>query len=424
MRRPRARRARFLALLVVGAGSIALGVLTWRTSTAGPSRRLVRDIQSRAEAHFPRPGHVATPTPGTFGVAAAGPWDGLAEREALSVDVELCRAVRDGEQPFSTASPGCLREMAGASAELAGLLEATHRSEAGPVPGLGTLDDTPDGVRARTWSTLPYAARLAALRLRAELDTGQAPQALATCVDLLALARDASWGAGLAGRLPAVGVTEVAFRPCVAAIDAAPADSRQAAGEALRRVEAGTPDLATILGEYALGVRARAFAPYLPTEGLPPAVQAWAREGPAHDGGPLFALQLGDTWHRIEGTLDDVVAAARLPVEQRVARLDRLSAGEKPFLNPAARYAFPQLGRAARTDARARAQDRLLRASLAAEVFRARQGRWPTAVELAAEVGPSPEGPLSIEAHGDALTLADPTVPRGELVATVRAGPH
>src|SRR6516225_4181164 len=238
MRRPRARRARFLALLVVGAGSIALGVLTWRTSTAGPSRRLVRDIQSRAEAHFPRPGHVATPTPGTFGAAAAGPWDGLAEREALSVDVELCRAVRDGEQPFSTASPGCLREMAGASAELAGLLEATHRSEAGPVPGLGTLDDTPDG-------------------LRAELDTGQAPQALATCVDLLALARDASWGAGLAGRLPAVGVTEVAFRPCVAAIDAAPADSRQAAGEALRRVEAGTPDLATILGEYALGVRAR-----------------------------------------------------------------------------------------------------------------------------------------------------------------------
>ena len=244
MRRPWARRARFLALLVVGAGSIALGVLTWRTSTAGPSRRLVRDIQSRAEAHFLRPSHVANPVPGTFGATAGGPWDALTEPEALSVDVELCRAVRDGEQPFSTASPSCLREMAGASAEVAGLLEATHRSEAGPVPGLGTLDDSPAGARARSWSTLPYAAKLVALRSRAELDTAQAPQALATCVDLLAVARDASWGTGLAGRLPAAGVTEVAFRPCVAAIDATPAEARLSAVEALRRIEAGTPDLA------------------------------------------------------------------------------------------------------------------------------------------------------------------------------------
>lgn len=424
VRWPWARRARFLALLLVGAGSIALGVLTWRTSTAGPSRRLVRDIHSRASAHFPRPSHLASPVPGTFGTAAAGPWDALTEREALSVDVELCRAVRDGEQPFSAASPSCLREMAGAAAEVAGLLEATHRSEAGPVPGLGTLDDSSDGARARSWSTLPYAAKLAALRLRAELDTAQAPQALNTCVDLLALARDASWGTGLAGRLPASGVTEVAFRPCVAAIDAAPAEARLPAVEALRRIEAGTPDLATVLGEYALGVRARAFAPYVPTEGLPPAVQVWAGEGAVHDGGPLFALRLGDTWHRIEGTLADVVAAARLPVEQRVARLDQLSVGEKPFLNPAARYAFPQLGRAARTDARARSQVRLLRAALAAEVLRARQGRWPTAAELGAELGPSPDGPLAVEPHGDALTLADPTVPRGELVATVRAGPR
>jgi hypothetical protein len=411
-------------LLLVGAGSIALGMLTWRTSTAGPARRLVRDIRARAEAHFARESHLADPVPGVFGAAAAAPWDGLARRQALSVDVELCRAVRDGEQPFSTTTPTCLREMAGASGDLALLLEATHRSEAGPIPGLGTLDAAVAGTQERSWSTLPYVAKLAALRMRAELDAERPAQALTTCLDLLALSRDASWGTGLAGRLPAVAVTEVAFRPCVAAIDAAPPEARASAAEALRRIEAGTPDLPAVLGEYALGVRTRAFAPYLPgAETLPAAVQGWAQQGGGQDGGPLFALRLGDTWHRIEGTLAEVVAAARLPVEQRVARLDRLSEGEKPFVNPAARYALPQLGRAARTDARARAQVHLLARALAAEVFRARQGRWPSVSELGADLGPTPDNPLLLEAHGDSLTLADPSVPRGELVASIHAGP-
>ena len=106
-----------------------------------------------------------------------------------------------------------------------------------------------------------------------------------------------------------------------------------------------------------------------------------------------------------------------------MARLDRLSEGEKPALNPEARYALPQLGRAARTDARARAQVRLLRRALAAEILRARQGHWPTAEELGAGLSPSPDAPLALEPHGDSLTLADPSVPRGELVATVHAGP-
>lgn len=424
MQRPWARRVRFLALLLVGAGSVALGLLTWRTSTAGPARRLVADIRARAEAHFPRPSQVSDTSSGTFGAAAAEPWDALTERQGLSVDVELCRAVRDGEQPFSTASPACLREMAGGSAALALLLEATHRAEAGPIAGLGTLDAAVGGARERSWSMLPYAGKLAALRIRAELDAGNPAQALATCVDLLALARDASWGAGLAGRLPAAAITDVAFRPCVAAIDAAPPDARAPGAEALRRVEAGTPELGAILGEYALGVRARAFAPYLPgAEGLPGRVPQWAREGTSAETGPLFSLRLGDTWHRIEGTLREVVAAAGLPLERRVARLDRLSEGEKPSLNPGAQYALPQLGRAARTDARARAEVRLLRQALAAEILPDAAGTLAHRRRAGAGLGPSPDAPLALEAHGDALTLADPSVPRGELVATVHAGP-
>ena len=88
-------------------------------------------------------------------------------------------------------------------------------------------------------------------------------------------------------------------------------------------------------------------------------------------------------------------------------------------MNRRASFAFPQLGRAARSDARGRAQLRLLRGATAADLFRAEQGRWPTAPELAAALGAG--DPLVIESQGDVATLVDPSVPRGELAVSVRA---
>ena len=85
-------------------------------------------------------------------------------------------------------------------------------------------------------------------------------------------------------------------------------------------------------------------------------------------------------------------------------------------LRPA--FALPQLGRVARSDARARAQVRLLRAAVTADAFRTEQGHWPSAAELAAALG-SGSG-LVVEVHDDVATLVDPTVPRGELAVSVR----
>src|SRR5262249_43939237 len=154
------------------------------------------------------------------------------------------------------------------------LLAATHAVEAGPPPGLGTLDVPVPLGRPRSWSTLTYAARLAALRIREQLGQGDRPGALRTCVDLEALARDASWGSGLAGRLPGAAAGEVALRPCAAAIDAAPLEAKREGARQLAAVEAGTADAPTVFAEYALGVRAQAFAPWLPDSGaLPEQVQ-------------------------------------------------------------------------------------------------------------------------------------------------------
>jgi hypothetical protein len=272
---------------------------------------------------------------------------------------------------------------------------------------------------------LPYAGKLGALRIRQLLADGDVAAATRACVDLQALARDASWGTGLAGRLPALGVEEVAFRPCTAALDAAPSEVKRMAGAALGRVEEGTPSLAGVMREYALGARGQAFAPYLGgLPGLPSEVATWARENaPGGRTDWRFTLALGDAWHRIDARLAETVRAAALPMPERADRLDAIAAGEKPWLNRRATFALPQLGRAARTDARGRAQLRLLRGAIAADLFRAEQGRWPTAQELAGLLGSGDA--LAVEAHGEAATLADPSVPRGELAVSVRAdGPH
>jgi hypothetical protein len=405
--------------VTIGVALVLVALAIWRTSTIGPARTLRRDIEARASTRFPRPSHVPAPLPGTFGEHAAEAWDALGALEASSADVELCRAIRDGEQPFSALTPSCRRELESATAPLAALLSATHAVEAGPPPGLGTLDAPAPASRPRGWSTLPYAGKLGALRIRELLSAGNMAGAVQTCVDLQALARDASWGTGLAGRIPALAVEEVAFRPCAAALDSAPAEVKRSAANALARVEEGTPSFSAVLAEYALGARAKAFAPYLESpDRLPGQVGTWARENaPAGKTGWIFTLALGDAWHRIDARLAAAVKAAALPMPARADGLDALAAGERPWLNPRASYALPQLGRAARSDARARAQLHLLRAAVAADLTRATTGRWPTASELGAQVGGDP---LLLEVLGDVATLVDPSVPRGELALTVQ----
>jgi hypothetical protein len=417
----RKRGRRLGALVAIGLLGVVLPVVMWRTSTVGPARELRRDLAARATARFPRPAQVEPPEPGTFGERAGAPWDALAALEASSADVELCRAVREAEQAFEELSPSCRRELEAASGPLAALLAATHAAEAGPPAGLGILDAPTSPGRPRAWSTLPYAGKLAALRIRQLLSRGETAQAVQVCIDLQALARDASWGSALAGRVPALVVEEVAFRPCAAALDVAPTAVKRSAAEALARVEQGTPAFAAVLREYALGARAQAFAPYLgQLDGLPTQVATWARENaPTGRTDWRFTLALGDAWHRIDARLDEAVSAAALPMPERAARLDVIAVGDRPWVNRRAAFAFPQLGRVARSDARARAQLHLLRAAVAADLARAETGRWPSAAELATALGGG-DGPL-IEPHGDVATLADPTVPRGELALSVRA---
>ena len=418
------RRWRAALVVLVALLALALGVVALRAETSALRRRLVSETRARMEARFPRPVQGGSALPGRFGALSAAAWDALAAQQARSTDVEFCRAVRDGEVPFLVAPASCLRELEEGRPALEALLLATHAAEGGPPPGLGALDVPAPAGRPRTWVTAAYAAKMAALRLRGALAHGEMDGALGTCADLLALARDASLGTALEGRLAAMTVSEVAFRPCAAALDAAPAASKRNAEELLAQVSAGAPPFAETLADWSMLVRLKTFAPYLgeALRELPSVAQRWAEEGrPRASMRMVDALAVGDAWHHLQARLDEVVAAAGRPPAEAVERLTALSGVDAPFWNPRARVVFPELGRMAMSDARVRAQLLLLRRAAVVDALRAETGRWPSAAELPPDLRSTGERPLGIEASGWEAVLSDPSVPRGGLELTVHA---
>ena len=415
------RRLRAFLLLLLGVAAVALAVLAWRADTGALRRRLVQDIRALAAAADVRPVHSPPVLAGRFGQRAAEAWTALAAEEALSTDVEFCRAVREGETPVAQAPPSCLRELSAGTTSLLALLLATHAEAAGPPPGLGALD-VPG---TRTFVTAGYAARMAALRLQLQLAQGQPEAALATCLDLLALGRDTSFGTALEGRLAALTVSEVAFAPCARALDAAPLQAKRRAALGLASIAAGTPTLADVLSEWSTRVRAQRFAPYLSKEvlaTLPEGVQAWARaQDVPRRLSPREAVAVGSAWHSLQSRLDAVVAAAGLPGDKAAARLSALSAQAEPAFAALGRVDFPELGWVAQSDARVRAELLLLRRAVEVDTLRAETGAWPLPEVLSAELRSTAAQPFSIAAKSGEAVLTDNASPRGGLELLLHA---
>ncbi len=419
MARPTHRlRYVFLAALslLLGAGA----TLLWQADTRGLSRRLVAEVRECASEKYPRPVQSAPTVPGRFGPLAAGPWDALAAQEGRSTDVEFCRGVREGEAPFEGAPASCLRELYAGAPALAALLSATHAEEAGPPAGLGFLDVPQPEEAPRTWVTAAYAAKMGALRLRTELAAGQPEVALSTCQDLLGLARDSSWGTALEGRVAALTISEVAFGPCAAAVDAAPLPAKRGAAVAFGRLAEGTPPLAKTLSDWSVGVLAQLFAPLLaeslPT--LPPGVQAWAQAQDSYRPQDFTeAVVCGRAWHRLQARLDAVVEAAQLPPEKAATRLTALSALEPVGLPGLQRLALPDLGAFSQSDARVRAQLLLLRRAAEVGALRAETGVWPRpdTDALSPSVRSTAEQPFQLQEEEAEALLTDASAPRGAL---------
>jgi hypothetical protein len=422
---PKKRLLRILLLVVLAVAAVVLAVFAWRADTRRLRRRLLEDVQALATARYARPVQALPVLPGRFGAAAADAWTQLAALEAVSTDVEFCRAVRDGETAVEKAPPSCLRELSRGEAPLGALLLATHAEAAGPPFGLGALDAPAPAGDVRTFVTAAYAGRMAALQVRVQLGKGDTQGALSTCLDLLALARDVSFGTALQGRLAAFSVSEVAFSPCAAALDAASLPQKRAASVALSKIAEGTPTLAETLSGWSTRVRAQRFAAFLSPDvllTLPDGVQAWARaENVPRRLDAQEAVALGNAWHALQSRLDAVVQAGALPGAACAERLSALSARAEPAFAALGHVDFPELGWVAQSDARVRAEVLLLRRAAEVDVLRAETGVWPLPEVLSEAVRSTAEKPFSLVARGPEAVLRDSTSPRGGLELLLHA---
>jgi hypothetical protein len=427
-----ARPKRFLRILLVGAfvlGVAGLGRLAWRTDTRLLRQRLVRDIQAFHEKAYPRPVQASPSVPGRFGPLASAPWTALAALQGNSLDVDFCPEAPDGGAPEAEARRRCDAALVQGAEALHALLLSTHAEAAGPPAGLGALDTPAPALAPRTFGTAGYAARMAAYAVQSAsvppLSATEGSLSVLLCVDLLALARDLSWGTALEGRLAALTVTDVAFFPCAKALDAAGTDTQRKAGAALARVVEGTPGLDETLAEWSVALRAQLFAPYLAEAlpSLPDAVQRWARARlPPAQRGLEEAVAFGAEWHALQSRLDAVVEAARLPGPEAAERLSALSAAAEPAFRALGAGDFPDLGSVAASERHARTQLLLLRRVTEVSALRAETGVWPRPDSLPGALRSTAAQPFTLEEKGRTAVLRDATSPRGAL--EVRLSPR
>jgi hypothetical protein len=271
------------------------------------------------------------------------------------------------------------------------VLAATHAEKGGLPAGAGSLSrdnsyDHPSGMHA-----LGRVVQLAALESRMLLAAGRPGQAVDTCLDALALSRELGLGGGLHGGKLSASTQDLAYRPCAAALDAAPVERKRQALEQLARLWEGLSSFSSLLREESIFHQLSTFGPdFFPLEvlpRLPPAGRTLVagRGGwfyfPARVGHPLLRQYL---WRRNASLFDAMARKADLPPDERRRAFAQL-ATDHSFLAdyPSAVSALEYHRELAALDAQ-RLQAAVLVALVQVDVARAEQGHWPATLPGAA----------------------------------------
>lgn len=412
-------------LLAIGGGALlvvllSLGGVAYLLLRTGPlAERLIREAHALERATYPRPAHVASPTPGTFAQAMAPLMDELVRahdsRPQLSKDEEKrCREVSDGTAAPDALPVECRELLERDRALLHRLLAATH-AEAGGLPeGLRMPEDPAHPHHSTGSGGLLRMMRLAALETRLLLAAGQVDEAVDTCVDALALSREASLGGGLLGLMVSATGYELAYRPCAAALDAAPSARKRRAAVQLATLREGLPPFSRTLREESIELQlffyAHLFFDEEQRQALPPLCARMAEAGPGsfwtipRTARPFLRL---DWRHSVE-TFDGLVAAADLPAAARRSAFDAVAARHTRAWGPAFQllhgtyYTPMELAdyqRFAERVERQRLQSEALIALAEVDAARAEQGGWPAALPPATAEDFTLRAPTPGEAH-------------------------
>lgn len=397
------------AAVLLGPALFAGAGLALRQRTGDLEERLVRDAAETLDAPHPRSVHVARPTPGTLGDALQAHLPAIEKGQKKGAELESIRAVVAGDQPISSLSSPLAAALDRLGPDLDALLAGTHAERA-------DLPVTPDAfslAEGATWTGYQFAALLAGLRVRRQLAAGDPAAAAMTCLDGLALGRDAAVAGGLVGRMVQVAMARRLAPPCAAALAALPPAAGRELLEPLRTLREALPSFSTTLREETVATDLMGHGNSLPASArsrLGPRARALASQGDSHLSWPQRLL-LRDAWRGSRRHEDELVRAAALDPGAREPAMERLSIELTRRLNPLVAIGAPSYVRYAR---RAEAGSLLLDALVltgAAAIWRAESGDWPEDADTLAGAGLLTDGEaermvdVGLEPDGGGRTL-------------------
>jgi hypothetical protein len=437
--------------IILGCGTLVFllgcaGLLLWLWLRTGPLvERLVQEANAFEGAAHSRPSHVAPPTSGTFASAVEpllpavhklprpepesvpgleeGGDDARARVHALQALRGRCREVASGMAALEALPPACRKVLEESRGVMLRVLAATHAEVGGLPAGAGSLSRRDSALQESGMAALGRVVELAALESRLLLAEGRWEQAVDTCLDALALSRELSLGGALHGGALSASSQDVAYRPCAAALDAAPLASKRQALARLQRLQKGFPPFSSLLREEAVFHQLVTFGPeFLPPEvlsRLPASGRALVESQaagwtffPARFGHPLLQRY---AWRRNVSLFDAMATLADLPPDERQRAFARIDADHAWLAgHPGAVSTRKYHHVLASLDAQ-RLQAAALVALVQADVARAEQGSWP------ATLPPGTAPGLRLEAvtrHEARITPTDVALDRHTLPLT------
>ncbi|MCY1016979.1 hypothetical protein [Pyxidicoccus sp. MSG2] len=383
-------------LLALAGGVLAiilasLGGVAYVTLRTGPlAERLVRDVEAMARTRYPRPSHVTPAVPGTF-AQHLDPLMGevlrlYRERSVAFQSVAPafpCRAVIEGREPVSALPTPCQEEWKKGRELVARVLAATHAEEGGLPEGMGDLASPTHPYADTGMPALLHVIQLAALETRLLLAEGQAEKAVDTCLDTLALSRELTLGGGLIGQMTSATGQGLLYRPCAAALDAAPMERKRSAVAQLSRLAEGQLPFSQMLKQESVVMQLMLFGELMPAE-LLAALPEGAREAATKP--PALSMALEDSlttrfmWRKVVEGFDALIAVAdREPAARRRA-FETFDAQSASALFPVDGPSGVNYSEYAERVDLARLQHDALISLVEADLKRTEEGRWPERV--------------------------------------------
>ncbi|QSQ20338.1 hypothetical protein JY651_34500 [Pyxidicoccus parkwayensis] len=376
-------------LLVILASLGGVAYVTLRTRPL--AERLARDVEALAQARYPRPSHVTPALPGTFGEHLAPLMDELlrvSDARLLPL-MELsaespCSDAFEGRETLSAMPARCREPLETDRELLLTALEATHAESGGLPEVMRAMASPPLPNEPSAYSAMNFLLRLAALETQLRVEQGRAAEAVDTCLDALALSRELMLGGGLEGHMVGAIGYNFMYRPCAAALDAAPQERKRTAAAQLSRLAEGFVPLSRSLREEAVKVQLTKFGTLLPAEllaGLPESART--RVSTSIEGfDPERVLDSRLAWHKTVKTFDALVKVADQPAAARRKGITAVAAWAKDELYSVDAPKAENYQQYADRAELLRVQHDALMALAEADLKRKEDGRWPERVTL------------------------------------------